>query len=82
MCDENSFVIVDIKYDSTELQFVASEQYLRDISLLDKRSYIVDPANSLFSEEQIDFFKNRAIELNKKEDGDSMSCLLKKSKSG
>ena len=80
LCNETSFDIVDITYNSTEYQFLASEQYSKDIALLDSRSYIVNSKNSFFSDRQIEVFRTKAIELNKNQDGDSASFLLRKSK--
>ena len=79
LCQDTYFSIVEITYNSTDYQFIASEQYAMDIPLLDKRSYIVNQRNSVFTKEQIEYFKEKAIELNKKLDGDSASFLLKKS---
>jgi len=76
LCNESFLQMVSTTYNSTEYQFVASEQYSRDISLLDKRSYIVEPQNSIFTEEQVEYFKEKSIELNINLDGDSASFLL------
>jgi len=68
----------DVVFDSTEFQFWASEQYLRDIPLRDDRSYAVNPAASLFSDEQIVRFRQRSIELNACGEGDSACFYLRK----
>ncbi|MFX0136858.1 MAG: class I SAM-dependent methyltransferase [Candidatus Hodarchaeota archaeon] len=78
LADEVGFQIVDIVFDSTEFQFWGSEQYLLDIALMDNHSYLKDPQKSIFSQKQIEFFKTKAIELNKNNDGDSVSIYLYK----
>lgn len=72
------FQIADILFDSVELQFWGSEQYLRDITLTESTSYDVNPKKSIFSKKQIKSFKIKAIELNKNNDGDQASFYLYK----
>jgi hypothetical protein len=57
--------IKEIIFDSTEFQFVGSEQAKMGIALEDSRSYIKNKATNLFSSDQINDFKKRAIELNR-----------------
>ncbi len=78
LCRETSFDIIAITHNSTGYQFIASEQFSRDISLLDEKSYIVNPQQSIFTEEQIESFEAEARKLNDRFDGDSASFLLKK----
>ena len=78
LCNKTHLDLVDINYNSTDYQFIASEQYSKDIPLLDNRSYIVNKNNSIFSQEQIELFKETAIKLNENLDGDSASFLLRK----
>lgn len=73
-----NFRISDVVFDSTEFQFWGSEQYIRDIPLRDSKSYSVNPKKSIFSKEQIESFKSKAIELNKNREGDSASFFLYK----
>ena len=42
------FEIDDIIFDSTEFQFLGSEQYMRDISLTDERSFKVRSTEATF----------------------------------
>jgi len=67
-----------VVYDSTEFQFWGSEQYLRDIPLHDPRSYDKNPEKPIFSEEEINSFKEKAKELNSKKKGDSCAFFLRK----
>jgi len=74
----SGFKVRDVVFDSTDFQFWASEQYQRDIPLKDKRSYALDPANSLFSPSEILRFKETARELNRNGEGDSACFYLYK----
>jgi len=78
LAGQAGFEITDIVFDSTEFQFLGSEQYSNNIPLRDSKSYCVDPQGSIFSKEQITAFKNKAVELNKDKDGDSACFYLYK----
>ena len=78
IANKAGFDISDIVYDSTALQFYGSEQYLRDIPLMDPRSYSVNPRKSIFSEQHIASFEKRAIELNATKQGDQAAFYLRK----
>ena len=68
--------LVSITFDSTEFQFLASEQYQKGISLFDPKSFTRD--KTAFSFWKILKFKSRATVLNKKNLGDSAFLVLKK----
>lgn len=71
--------ITDIFYDSEPMQFWGSEQYRRGISLYnDERSLLVNPANSVFSAEELCTFEKRTAELNRGGQGDQACFLLRK----
>jgi len=72
------FQVANVAFDSTEFQFWGSEQYLKNIPLNAENSYAVNPKKSLFSKKQIRCFRNKAVELNKKHDGDSACFCLHK----
>ena len=78
LADESGFKLTDVVYDSFDFQFWGSEQYIRDIPLNDKKSYQVDPSNSIFSNDEIQKFREKAVELNKSKDGDQASFYLYK----
>lgn len=65
-------------YDSTGFQFWGSEQYKNNIPLTDQKSYSENPKKSIFTAEQIKAFKRKAVELNKKGQGDSCAFIIKK----
>ena len=74
LAEDANFTISDTVYDSNAEQFWASEQYQKGISLMSKHSYEVDPDASMFTAEQIQKYKEQAIELNKTGKGD-MACF-------
>jgi len=78
LAEEAGFSIFEAVYDSTLLQFIVSEQYVRDISQADKRSYTNNPFRSIFSLDEIRSFRRRAGILNEKQQGDSACFYLRK----
>ncbi len=56
--------IKDIIYDSTEVQFWGSEQYMCDIPLESEKSYHKNPSKSIFSASEIKTLRQKSIELN------------------
>jgi hypothetical protein len=67
---------VRVVYDSSEFQFLGSEQYLLDIPLSDPRSLNSGTSKSLFSPEQIKAFVAESEQLNKQEKGDQAAFVL------
>lgn len=67
---EAGLQVREITFDSTEFQFLGSEQYLRDIPLRDPRSFSENPKNSPFTRSEIAGFSRKALELNLKGEGD------------
>ena len=65
-------------FDSDEFQFWGSEQYKSGISLQSDKSYSVNPAQSIFNQEQVDQFRKKAIQLNRDARGDQAVFYLKK----
>ena len=70
--------IKDIVYDSTEFQFWGSEQYARNISLQEEKSYGRNAKKSIFTENEINSFKLKATQLNKEHLGDRICIYLTK----
>jgi cyclopropane fatty-acyl-phospholipid synthase-like methyltransferase len=68
--------IKKIIFDSTEFQFVGSEQAKMGIALEDNRSYIKNKTTDLFSSAQINDFKKRAVELNSQKKGDQIAVVI------
>jgi SAM-dependent methyltransferase len=63
-------------YDSSEFQFIGSEQYQRDIPLYGDDSYLVNPERSPFSAADIDLFRQHALQLNQQQRGDTAAFYL------
>ncbi|PID62378.1 MAG: hypothetical protein CR986_01720 [Ignavibacteriae bacterium] len=80
LSEQTGFYLDHVIYDSNELQFVGSEQYLKGISLYGEKSYYQNKNKSIFSDEQIKHFKTKAKELNKTKQGDTACFYLKKIK--
>lgn len=74
LAEKAGFEVSDIVFDSPDFYLIASEQYMRDIPFMDNHSYFINPQDSIFSEEQIEAFKNLASEL-KKNDDDYSACF-------
>ncbi len=69
LAEQAAFEVAEVFYYSTAYQLWASEQYRRDIPLYDKRSYAINPKNSIFTVEEIETFKAQANRLNRKGEG-------------
>ncbi len=67
-------VIDSLVYEGNESQFCGSEQYLRDIPLLDRRSWVRNRWGSIFTRRQRRDFRARAEELNRRREGD-LACF-------
>jgi SAM-dependent methyltransferase len=78
LADRTGFDLYKLVYDSDSRQFWGSEQYIRDIPIRDKRSYLKNPKTSIFSKEEIAAFAKRAKELNITRQGDSAVFYLRK----
>ena len=75
------FEVEEIIWDSTEFQFWGSEQYLRDIPLMDDVSYAKQPSESIFSAHEIEDFRIKANELNLVGRGDQAAFYLSRARS-
>lgn len=73
----NALSLEAVTHDSTAFQFWGSEQYRRDIPLMDPRSYQISAGNSIFTQNQIDEFTRRANELNERGEGDQATFYLR-----
>lgn len=76
LASKYGFKLIELIYDSTGFQFIGSEQYRKNIPLMSSKSYFQDAKNSIFSIEQIKSFNSRALELNKKKEGDTACFFL------
>ena len=78
LADKANLSLQNVTYNSYDLQFWGSEQYLKNIPLRSESSYAENPANSMFSWKQIETFKRKTKELNRTNQGDSTKFLLVK----
>jgi hypothetical protein len=76
LADRAGFRVRNVIYDSSESQFMGSEQYRMGIPLRDPRSYRVNPANSVFTPVQVAAYRERAMALNREHKGDSACFFL------
>jgi len=65
-------------YDSTEFQFLGSEQYIKDIPLFDEHSFTKGLEKSIFSKSDIKQYKSKAKKLNQEDQGDACAFILTK----
>ena len=68
--------VVQLWCDSTDLQFMASEQYRRDIPLMDSRSIAKNKKNGLFTRREQKEYARRAAALNDSLRGDTICAVL------
>lgn len=73
-----NFKIKNIIYDSTSFQFLGSEQYKKHIPLMSPKSYFKDPDNSIFKEEDVNYYTEKAKELNSNKKGDTACFYLQR----
>jgi 2-polyprenyl-3-methyl-5-hydroxy-6-metoxy-1,4-benzoquinol methylase len=72
------FVMTGVVYDSTAFQFWGSEQVQHGIPLESERSYLVNPARSMFRPADIRTFERQARVLNGAGRGDQAAFYLRK----
>lgn len=81
LCDKVGLSLKNVLYDSYDLQFWGSEQYLKDIPLKSDKSYSAtyDVKKSIFTAEQFASFVTQAAELNATGQGDQATFFIHKS---
>ncbi len=78
LAEQTGLKTVDFWSDSISMQFWGSEQYIRDIPLIDPCSYSQDKDASIFSSDQILDYQREANVLNKEGKGDWICIVLGK----
>ncbi|MBP7275577.1 MAG: class I SAM-dependent methyltransferase [Kiritimatiellae bacterium] len=78
LAEATGFEVSDVIYDSSEAQFLASEQYRRGIPLKSERSYRINPQAAGFSRADIREYRKRAAKLNAMQQGDQAAFYLRK----
>lgn len=69
--------IIHCRCDSNAFQFWGSEQYVRDISLMEDRSHLINRNRSSFSRRDVKMFERKARELNQAHLGDQVAFCCK-----
>ena len=80
LVDKTNLKIKHYTFDSDAFQFWGSEQYVKDIPLMSKNSFLVNPKKSIFKNNQIKKFQEKANCLNSKELGDHIFLVLERKK--
>jgi SAM-dependent methyltransferase len=80
LAENSGFEIKKINYDSRSWQLWGSEQYKKDIPLMDGKSFYVNPKKSIFTKDEIDLFEEKTKKLNNNQEGDQAEFYLKKVK--
>ncbi len=70
LAEGSGLQLSEIVFDSDELQFCCSQQYMQGIPLKDPRSYVMNRETDSFSQQQIASFKQQSRELNERGRGD------------
>ncbi len=76
LCERLGVGVLSVTDDSTGFQFWGSEQYLRDIPLMDDQSVMVAPNRSPFSRMQLRGWEKQAAALNRAGRGDQASWVI------
>lgn len=76
ICQRLGAGVVSVADDSTSFQFWGSEQYLRGIPLMDRRSVMVKPRDAPFSKAQLQAWEKQAAVLNKEGRGDQAAWVV------
>jgi len=77
LADQAGLAVTDLWCDSSETQFIASEQYRMGITLLDPKSYEVNKKQSIWTKAAIKSFKEKALQANAAMKGDQICVVLK-----
>lgn len=78
LLEEFGLKVNKVVFDSSEQQFWGSEQYQNNIWLESENSYFKNPKKSMFTPEKISSFRQRAEELNQKQDGDAACFYIER----
>jgi predicted SAM-dependent methyltransferase len=79
LVSDAGFKVTKMIYDALPFDIMASEQYERNISILnDDRSHFVNKQNSIFTKTELKKFKRMTKELNKTSRSSSIALYLEK----
>jgi SAM-dependent methyltransferase len=75
---ESGLEVVHTLYDSTEFEFAGSEQYLLGLPLTAPNSFWINPLDNIFTEEQMNGFRDMACQANLQGRGGRAAFFLRK----
>ncbi|HEY3309435.1 MAG TPA: class I SAM-dependent methyltransferase [Desulfuromonadaceae bacterium] len=78
LAEQAGFYVERVVYDSTSLQFIGSELYLKGESLSDINTGEQKAWNCFFSTAELEKFSEESVLLNAKKDGDQAAFYLRK----
>ncbi|MBX7043459.1 MAG: class I SAM-dependent methyltransferase [Ignavibacteria bacterium] len=78
LAEKAGFAVSNIEFDSTEFQFWGSIQYENGICLNADNSFMTDATNSIFSESEIEGFREQSKKLNESRKGDQFAIHFRK----
>lgn len=78
LAEKAGFEVAKVVYDSEGFQFFGSEQYVRDIPMIDERAYKGVIEESIFTAEQLGEWEAEAERLNAERRGDQACFYLRK----
>lgn len=73
----NGLKLFKTEFDSTEFEFIGSEQYKSEIAMRDENSYFTNPEASIFNQNEINEFKNKAKKVNVNKEGGRAAFFFK-----
>jgi SAM-dependent methyltransferase len=80
LAEQSGLSVGEVVYEGNESQFLGSEQYMRDIPMMDPRSFSAGGARRLMNWRRNRALRTRAKELNRNRDGDLACFYLCKTK--
>ena len=76
LAEQADLKVIDLWCDSTETQFIASEQYRMGMTLLDSKSFMVNKKKSIWTNGEVKKFKEKARKANNVLRGDQICVIL------
>ena len=76
LVERHGLLLADLRDDSTEFQFLGSEQYRKNVPLNAPESFVADRRSRLFMKNELEAFRRRSDELNHEGRGDQFSAVL------
>ncbi len=78
LSEQSGLGMIGVLYDSSEFQFWASEQYVRDIPLRSPESYAENRSESVLTKQEIEHYRKQAGKLNRMRLGDQAAFFFEK----